>query len=145
MPPRLPQDRARDLPAGHRRRVRQNRAGFFGDEPDYSIGGSPWTPKLLERVFRRRKAYDLKPYLTQFFAGKLSDEAQRAKADYWDVWSGIFRNKLFSERKPSGAAKYNVEYLGTPDHEETMTALVRSEGRLLRDEPIRAGSRDSIT
>jgi len=21
--------------------------GFFGDEPDYSIAGSPWTPKLL--------------------------------------------------------------------------------------------------
>ena len=28
--------------------------GFFGDEPDYSIAGMPWTPKLLEE-FQQRK------------------------------------------------------------------------------------------
>ena len=106
--------------------------GFFGDEPDYSIGGSPWTPKLLEE-FQTQKGYDLKPYLTQFFAGKLSDEAQRAKADYWDVWSGIFRNSFFGTQA-EWCAKYNVEYLVHLNHEETMTALVRSEGDFFRDE-----------
>jgi len=75
--------------------------GFFGDEPDYSINGTPWTPNLLEE-FQKQKGYDLKPYIPQFFSGKLTDEAQRAKADYWDVWSGIFRNS-FSENRPSGA------------------------------------------
>ena len=105
--------------------------GFFGDEPDYSIAGSPWTPKLLEE-FQAQKGYDLKPYLTQFFAGKLSDEAQRAKADYWDVWSGIFRNSFFGTQA-EWCAKYNVEYLVHLNHEETMTALVRSEGDYFRD------------
>src|ERR1022692_2829747 len=51
--------------------------GFFGDEPDYSIAGSPWTPKLLEE-FQTRKGYDLKPYIPQFFTGKMTDETQRA-------------------------------------------------------------------
>jgi hypothetical protein len=105
--------------------------GFFGDEPDYSIDGSPWTPKLLKE-FQARKGYDLKPYLTQFFAGKLSDEAQRAKADYWDVWSGIFQNTFFGEQA-DWCNQYNIEYLVHLNHEETMTSLVRSEGDFFRD------------
>jgi hypothetical protein len=105
--------------------------GFFGDEPDYSIAGSPWTPKLLQE-FQAQKGYDLKPYLTQFFAGKLSDEAQRAKADYWDVWSGIFKDSFFGEQA-AWCKKYDVEYLVHLNHEETMTALVRSEGDYFRD------------
>jgi hypothetical protein len=105
--------------------------GFFGDEPDYSINGTPWTPNLLEE-FQKQKGYDLKPYIPQFFAGKLTDEAQRAKADYWDVWSGIFRNSFFGEQA-AWCAKYNVEYLVHLNHEETMMALVRSEGDYFRD------------
>ena len=105
--------------------------GFFGDEPDYSIAGSPWTPKLLQE-FQARKGYDLKPYLPQFFAGKLSDEAQRAKADYWDVWSGIFQNTFFGEQA-DWCNKYNIEYLVHLNHEETMMSLVRSEGDYFRD------------
>jgi len=105
--------------------------GFFGDEPDYSIAGTPWTPKLLEE-FQARKGYDLKPYIPQFFAGKLSDEAQRAKADYWDVWSGIFQHSFFGEQA-EWCKKYNVEYLVHLNHEETMVALERSEGDYFRD------------
>jgi hypothetical protein len=105
--------------------------GFFGDEPDYSISGTPWTPNLLEE-FQAQKGYDLKPYIPQFFAGKLTDEAQRAKADYWDVWSGIFRNSFFGEQA-AWCAKYNVEYLVHLNHEETMMSLVRSEGDYFRD------------
>jgi hypothetical protein len=105
--------------------------GFFGDEPDYSINGTPWTPNLLEE-FQKQKGYDLKPYIAQFFAGKLTDEAQRAKADYWDVWSGIFRNSFFGEQA-AWCAKYNVEYLVHLNHEETMMSLVRSEGDYFRD------------
>src|SRR5271157_258338 len=105
--------------------------GFFGDEPDYSISGSPWTPKLLQE-FQARKGYDLKPYIPQFFTGKLSDEAQRAKADYWDVWSGIFQDSFFGEQA-EWCKKYNVEYLVHLNHEETMMSLVRSEGDYFRD------------
>jgi hypothetical protein len=68
-----------------------------------------------------------------FFAGKLSDEAQRAKADYWDVWSGIFKDSFFGTQA-EWCAKYNVEYLVHLNHEETMMALVRSEGDFFRDE-----------
>ena len=105
--------------------------GFFSDEPDYSISGMPWTPKLLEE-FQKRKGYDLKPYIPMFFTGKLTDEASRAKADYWDVWSGIFQNTFF-RTQADWCAKYNVEYLMHLNHEETMAALVRSEGDFFRD------------
>ena len=67
-----------------------------------------------------------------FFTGKLTDEAQRAKADYYDVWSGIFRNTFFKVQA-DWCAKNNVEYLVHLNHEETMMALVRSEGDFFRD------------
>ncbi len=105
--------------------------GFFGDEPDYSISGLPWSPKLLEE-FQERKGYDLKPFIPMFFQGKLPDEAQRAKADFYDVWSGIFRNSFFGEQA-EWCKKYNVEYLVHLNHEETMIALERSEGDYFRD------------
>lgn len=105
--------------------------GFFGDEPDYSGPMMPWTPKLLEQ-FQQQKGYDLRPYIPQFFTGKLTDEAQRAKADYHDVWSGIFGNTFF-KLQGEWCAKNNVEYLVHLNHEETTMALVRSEGDFFRD------------
>jgi len=105
--------------------------GFFGDEPDYSIAGVPWSPKLLE-TFQAQKGYDVRPYIPLFFTPKLTDEAQRAKADFYDVWSGIFQNSFFGEQA-AWCAKYNVEYLVHLNHEETMMALVRSEGDYFRD------------
>ena len=76
--------------------------GFFGDEPDYT-GFIPWTPKLLDE-FRQQKGYDLQPYIPLFFAPKMTEETRRARADYWDVWSGIFRNTFFGVQ-PSGAQR----------------------------------------
>jgi hypothetical protein len=108
--------------------------GFFGDEPDYSIAGSPWTPKLLEE-FQARKGYDLKPYIPAFFVGRgmeETEETRRARADYADVWSGIFQNSFFGEQA-EWCKKYNVEYLVHLNHEETMIALERSEGDYFRD------------
>jgi hypothetical protein len=105
--------------------------GFFGDEPDYSISGLPWSPKLLAE-FQERKGYDLRPYIPMFFQGKLTDEAQRAKADFYDVWSAIFRGSFFGEQA-EWCKKYNVEYLVHLNHEETMLALERSEGDYFRD------------
>jgi hypothetical protein len=107
--------------------------GFFGDEPDFGwyVEATPWTPKLLEE-FQARKGYDLKPYLPQFFAGKLTDEAQRAKADYWDVWSALFQKSFFDEQAV-WCARYNVEYLVHLAHHATMAVTVRSEGDFFRD------------
>ena len=108
--------------------------GFFGDEPDYS-SSIPWTPKLLEE-FQARKGYDLKPYIPSFFTGgrgpDASDETRRVRADYADVWSGIFQNSFFGEQA-DWCRKYNVEYLVHLNHEETMMSLVRSEGDYFRD------------
>ena len=104
--------------------------GFFGDEPDYS-SSIPWTPRLLEE-FQKQKGYDLKPYIPQFFNGRLTDEAQRARADYYDVWSGIFRSSFFGVQA-DWCASNHMEYLVHLNHEETMMALVRSEGDYFRD------------
>jgi hypothetical protein len=104
--------------------------GFFGDEPDYS-GFIPWTPKLLEE-FQKQKGYDLAPYIPVWFSRKPTEESRRANADYYDVWSGIFRGSFFGEQA-EWAKKYNVEYLVHLNHEETMIALERSEGDYFRD------------
>jgi hypothetical protein len=107
--------------------------GFFGDEPDYS-SSIPWTPKLLEE-FQARKGYDLKPYIPSFFLPRgtaETDQTRRARADYYDVWSGIFQNSFFGEQA-EWCKKYNVEYLVHLNHEETMIALERSEGDYFRD------------
>jgi hypothetical protein len=105
--------------------------GFFGDEPGYS-GFMPWTPKLLEE-FQKQKGYDLKPYLPLFFAGELTEEARRAKADYWDVWSGIFRDSFYGVQA-DWCAQNNMEYLVHVMGEESMMRLTRSEGDYFRDE-----------
>jgi hypothetical protein len=86
---------------------------------------------LLEE-FQKQKGYDLKPYLPRFFTGRLTDEAQRASADYYDVWSGIFRDSFFGVQA-DWCARNNLEYLVHLNHEETMMALVHSEGDYFRD------------
>jgi hypothetical protein len=79
--------------------------GFFGDEPDYS-SGIPWTPKLLED-FKAQKGYDLAPYLPSWFDHKPIEGSDRARADYYDVWSGIFRSSFFGEQA-NWARAHNV-------------------------------------
>ena len=110
--------------------------GFRGDETDFT-GFMPWTPKLLE-TFKAAKGYDLQPYIAQFFEPALSEEARRAKADYWDVWSGLFRDSFF---KPLAdwCAAHGMEYMTHLNHEELMIDLnrgedlVRNEGAFFRD------------
>jgi hypothetical protein len=105
--------------------------GFFGDEPDYS-SGIPWTPRLLED-FKAQKGYDLAQYLPSWFDRKPIDGSDRARADYYDVWSGIFRDSFFGAQA-NWAKAHNVEYLVHLNHEETMISLERSEGDYFRDE-----------
>ena len=105
--------------------------GFFGDEPDYAAS-IPWTPTLLDE-FRKQKGYDLQPYLPLFFARELTDEAKRVKADYYDVWSGIFQNSFFG-LQAEWCAKNNLEYLVHLVGEEVMMHLTKTEGDFFRDE-----------
>jgi hypothetical protein len=104
--------------------------GFFGDEPDYS-SGIPWTPTLLEQ-FKAQKGYDLTPYIPLWFSHTATEASTRANADYYDVWSSIFRGSYFG-RQADWAHKYNVEYLVHLNHEELMPALEHSEGDYFRD------------
>jgi len=105
--------------------------GTFGDEPDYS-SGIPWTPKLLEE-FKAQKGYDLAPYLPSWFDRAPIKGADLARADYYDVWSNIFKDSFFGEQA-NWAKAHNVEYLVHLNHEETMQSLERSEGDYFRDE-----------
>jgi hypothetical protein len=104
--------------------------GFRGDEPDYT-GFMPWTPKLLE-TFQREKGYDLKHYIARFFANELTPAAQRAKADYWDVWSGMFRDNFYKPQQDWCRAR-GMDYMVHLNHEETMMSLANSEGSFFRD------------
>ena len=65
-------------------------------------------------------------------AVKLTDAEQRAKGDYYDVFSQMFRDGFF---KPQGlwCAAHGVEYQVHLNHEEMEMELVRSEGDFLRD------------
>jgi alpha-L-rhamnosidase len=108
--------------------------GFRGDEPDYSISGLPWTPEFFDR-FTEVKGYDIRPYLAAFLqprGAKLTDQQLRAKADYYDVFSQMFRDGFF---KPQGdwCAANHLEYQVHLNHEEMEMDLTRSEGEFLRD------------
>jgi alpha-L-rhamnosidase len=114
--------------------------GFRGDEPDYSISGLPWTPAFFDR-FQQVKGYDVRPYLGAMLLSsggrgeapaKLTDAELRAKGDYYDVFSQMFRDGFF---KPQGewCAAHGVEYQVHLNHEEMEMQLVRSEGDFMRD------------
>ena len=105
--------------------------GFRGDEPDYSINGIPWTPAIFNE-FGQRKGYDAQPYVASFFAPHPTEEQQRVKADYWDVWSDLFRDNFFRIQGDWCAAN-GVEYLVHLNHEEDMMKLVHSEGDFFKD------------
>ncbi len=115
--------------------------GFRGDEPDYSIGGLPWTPAFFDR-FKKIKGYDVQPYTALFaqtpskrdpgIAIHLTPEQLRIKGDYDDVFSRLFAAGFF---QPQGAwcAPNHLEYQVHLNHEEMEMALTHSEGSFFRD------------
>jgi len=100
--------------------------GFFGDEPDYSVQGIAWTPRIFDE-FQRRKGYDIRPWVPQFFAPRPSKEAQLAKADYWDVWSDMFRDAFFRIQAEWCTAN-GLAYVVHLNSEDALMSQVRSEG-----------------
>ncbi len=90
--------------------------------------------KIFDR-FSQIKGYDIGPYLASFLqprGAKLTDAQMRAKADYYDVFSQMFRDGFF---KPQGdwCAANHLEYQVHLNHEEMEMDLTRSEGEFLRD------------
>lgn len=104
--------------------------GFRGDEPDYSISGVPWTPALFDR-FQALKGYDIRPFVPAFFQPSMTEEQKRAKADYWDVFSQMFRDGFFKVQG-DWCATNHLEYQVHLNHEEMEMQLVRSEGEFFR-------------
>lgn len=108
--------------------------GFRGDETDFT-GFVPWTPELLA-TFQKEKGYALQPYLAQFFATPLSPEVQRAKADYWDVWSDMFRDNFYKLMEDWCTSRH-MEFMVHLNHEELMMSrgedLIKNEGSFWRD------------
>jgi len=103
--------------------------GFRGDEPDYGI--IPWTDTIIDQ-FQKRKGYDIRPYLASFTQRRgLTERQQRAKADYWDVWSTIFSENFFG-MQAKWCAQNNLEYLVHLNHEDKMVSLAASEGDFFR-------------
>ncbi len=110
--------------------------GFRGDETDYT-GFDPWTPKLLA-TFQKQKGYDLQPYIAGFFATPMTDESKRAYADYFDVWSGMFRDNFYKPMEEWCQA-HGMDYMMHLNHEETMISrfggesMTKNEGSFYRD------------
>jgi hypothetical protein len=86
--------------------------GFMGDEPDFAY--IPWTPEIPDE-FKTRKGYDVRPYLASFFVPQPDEEAKRIKADYWDVWSGLFRDNFFRVQA-DWCRENNIEYIVHLNH-----------------------------
>lgn len=108
--------------------------GFRGDEPDYSIGGLPWTPRFFD-TFTRVKGYDIRPYVAAFLQPKgvvLTPKQLLAKADFYDVFAQMFRDGFFKPQADWCAAN-GLEYQVHLNHEEAQLQLTRSEGDFFRD------------
>lgn len=103
--------------------------GFMGDEPDFAY--TPWTPGIPEE-FRKRKGYDVRPYLASFFVPRMNDETKRIKADYWDVWSGLFRDNFFKVQA-DWCRENSIEYIVHLNHEDQIPGLVKSSGDFFRN------------
>jgi len=103
--------------------------GFMGDEPDFAY--TPWTPKMPE-IFREMKGYDITPHLATFFLPEPDEEARRMKADYWDVWSALFRDNFFTVQA-EWCRENRIEYIVHLNHEDQLPWLVRSSGDYFRN------------
>lgn len=98
--------------------------GFMGDEP--SFPGVPYTPAIFDE-FQRRKGYDVRPHLAKLFMKEPTEEARRIRADYWDVWSDLYRDNFF---KPQAdwCAHHGMEFQMHLCGEEDMKTLVALNG-----------------
>ncbi len=109
--------------------------GFRADETDFT-NVNPWTPKLLA-TFQAMKGYDFQPYIPLIFGGgPLPPEAQRVKADYFDVWSTMFRDNFY-QRVSAWCTSRNMEFMLHLNHEEKMMGrgegMISNEGSYWRD------------
>ncbi|BCU77867.1 glycosyl hydrolase [Luteolibacter sp. LG18] len=104
--------------------------GFRGDEPDF-WNIVPWTPGMVA-TFQQRKGYDPTPWLATLLAPPTGEREKRFRADYWDVWSGLFAEHFFKQQADWCAAN-GLAYVVHINCEDRMPVCVRSEGDFFRD------------
>jgi hypothetical protein len=102
--------------------------GFRGDEPDYAH--IPWTPAIIE-VFKQKKGYDPTPHLASLFAPIRTEEEKRIRADYWDIWSGMFADSFFKQQADWCEAN-GLAHITHLNNEHNMPVCVRAEGDFFR-------------
>ncbi|MES2277711.1 MAG: glycosyl hydrolase [Bacteroidota bacterium] len=103
--------------------------GFRGDEPEYNF--TPWTPGL-DAIFQTKKGYDIKPYIGTFFTQNATKEQKLAKADFWEVWSDLYRDNFF-KIQGDWCAQNGLEYMVHIDHEDMLMDLAKTEGDYFKD------------
>lgn len=108
--------------------------GFRSDEPAFSY--TPWTPRIRE-YFHEQKGYDITQYLASFFQPHPTARERLARADYWEVFSNLFRDNFFKVISDWCVANH-LQYEDHLDHDGpedgmTMRSLGRSEGDYFRD------------
>jgi len=115
--------------------------GFMGDEP--SFPGVPYTARVYDE-FQRRKGYDVRPHLAKLFMGQPTEEARRIRADYWDVWTSLYRDSYF-EPQADWCARHNLEFLVHLCGEEEMRVLLALNGDYFRCmRPVQVPGVDAI-
>ena len=111
--------------------------GFRGDEA--AFGFNPWTPDFPAE-FKRRKGYDIRPYLPAVAEIQIGhtrpgaaptplnlDAAHRVYADYCDVWSDLFGENFFSTDAQWCAAN-GLTLQHHIEHEEILPQLAIADG-----------------
>lgn len=59
-------------------------------------------------------------------------EAKRMKADYWDVWSDLFRDNFFNVQA-QWCRENNIDYIVHLNHEDQLPGLIRSSGDFFKN------------
>ncbi|NLX96369.1 MAG: hypothetical protein GXY83_09350 [Rhodopirellula sp.] len=115
--------------------------GIMGDEP--SFPGVPYTEAIFDD-FARRKGYDIRPHLAQIFTKNPGDDARRIRADYWDVWTDLYRDHFF-QPQADWCARHGVEFLMHLCGEEDMPTLVALNGDFFKCmRPVQVPGVDAI-
>jgi len=98
--------------------------GIMGDEP--SFPGVPWTSTIPE-AFRTRKGYDIAPHFASLFSKDPSADDRRIRADYWDVWTDLYRDAFFRPQA-EWCGRHGIDYLVHLCGEEDMRTLLALNG-----------------
>ena len=103
--------------------------GFMGDEPD--CVAIPWTARSLAE-FQDRKGYDLLPRMFSLLTSTPSASDRRVQADYYDVWSALYRENFFRVQADWCAAN-GLEYIVHLNNDDNLVALAPPAGDYFRD------------